>query len=63
MGRGEIVLRKFFDFNKTIKHVPYKVLKARHERNRRRTELLFQILFWGLMIWMLIVLVGGMLPV
>lgn len=49
------MLRKFFDFNKTIKHVPYKVLKAQHQRAMRRSELLFKALLWLSIVGMAIV--------
>ena len=53
-------LRKFFDLidlNKTVKHVSYKEMKARYERDRRRSDLLFAILAWAsaigfLLLWM-----------
>lgn len=38
--------RKLFDFNKTVKHVSYKEMKARYERDRRRSELFLTIVVW-----------------
>ena len=40
------MLRKLFDFNKTVRHVSYKEMKARYERDRRRSELFLTIVVW-----------------
>ena len=49
MNAMMIMLRKIFDFfdlNKTIKHVSYKEMKARYERDRRRSDLFFTVVAW-----------------
>ena len=46
----KIMLQKLFDIfdpNKTVKHVSYKEMKARYERDRRRSDLVFTILAWA----------------
>lgn len=40
------MLRKLFDLNRTVKHVSYKEMKARYERDRRRSELFLTIVVW-----------------
>jgi hypothetical protein len=33
-----------FDPNQTIKHIPYKVLKAKWKRDQERTDMFFRVL-------------------
>lgn len=35
---------KFFDPNQTVKHIPYKVLKAQFKREQERSDKFFRIL-------------------
>lgn len=56
------MLRRLFDFNKTIKHVPYKELKAQHDRERKRSDLFFQVILWGSVIAFAVIFIAQYLP-
>ncbi len=49
------MLRKFFDLNKTVKHVSYKDMKARYERDRRRSDRFFVFVVWASVVGMVII--------
>jgi len=46
------MLRKVFDLNRTVRHVPYREMRAKFERDRRRSEWFFLFLFRVAMIGM-----------
>jgi len=51
------MLRRIFDLNRTVKHVSYKEMKARYERDMKRSDLFFRVVLWvsGLIMFALIV--------
>jgi hypothetical protein len=55
------MLRKFFDLNRTVKHVSYKEAKRQFERDRRRSDLFFKAVLIVAMVAMFLMWIASLL--
>lgn len=54
------MLRRLFDLNRTIRHVSYREMRQRHERDQRRTEKLWKLIIAGTTAAMIILVIAGL---